>query len=56
MRASSGLWDAIVDKLDPAGSRLVGPSWPDQPVASEPGMFDFVVPADRFGGAVTADR
>lgn len=42
---SAGLWDAIVDNLaprDPAGSALVGPAWPGQPVLPEPGMFDFV--------------
>lgn len=44
---SGGLWDAIVDRLtagDPAGSRLIGPSWPDQPNSAAVGMFDYVVP------------
>lgn len=44
-RGPGGLWDAIVVKItlkDPAGSGLVGPSWPDQPNGRELGMFDFV--------------
>lgn len=44
----AGLWEAIVGKIavtDPAGSGLVGSSWPDQPPSSERGMFDFVVPS-----------
>jgi len=47
-RSAAGLWDAIVDQIaprDPAGSVLVGPAWPGQPVRPEPGMFDFVVPS-----------
>ena len=50
-RATSGLWDAIVDRLtaaDPAGSRLIGPSWPDQPNFAAVGMFDYVVPEPAF--------
>jgi hypothetical protein len=46
--SSAGLWDAIVGKLalnDPAGSRLGGSSWPEQPSRREPGMFDLVAPA-----------
>lgn len=39
------LWQAIVDQVgpsDPAGSWLVGPARPDQPVIATRGMFDLV--------------
>lgn len=39
----AGLWKAIVDEVgpsDPAGSWLVGPLRPDQPVIAVRGMFD----------------